>query len=745
MIEGLPSNNNREESAGAAPADRGDALNDRPDIDGIEIIELLGKGGMSHVYKGRQTILDRIVAVKVLAPSFLRGEDAIKRFHRESKLTSKLEHPNVVRTYSFGISRSGQPYLVMEYLQGHSLAHELKDNGKLTLLKFQNIFMPILAALGEAHKMGIVHRDIKPANIMLRKDANDAYTVKVVDFGVAGVFSDDDPSPNRLTRTGSLIGTPAYMSPEQCQGQKLDGRSDLYSLACVMHETLSGTPPFSDDSPLALMQKHCHERPPDLSELCKEEGISQKLAAVIIWGLQKSPAARPQTAADFADKLDRALKDLSLAGVPQLETSPTQSPGRKILAIVICAAIAIFGTTTIILTARNMTARKQPLAEIKPAANAINSAARAEKKLNDDQIRFDKILKSKLSKPEDVVERGRNLFDDQMQAKKLEAAEHTMRNLIDYCRRFQPESCSVLRDELALSLKDQRKYKDAEQLLRDELGRMQRNGLGCSIEVCRLLNDLAHVLFAEGKCTEARKLSYQILAIQEKILGHDTFGDSVPGQNLLEHATNYRPHGKFEAKGDSFVLLASCYIRENKPSLAEPHFKRALNIFVHELPPGNHKILEIRCELANAFIMQGKVKEAMPLLLDSLHALEEKDESGGFDLAVCLERLAQCQMKLGSMEKALGLLKRASDLRAGRMQACFNVKTIVLLADCYLSLNKSAEAEPFLKEASKILSDPANFYDQSERSEDLSMLIDCYKKHGRAADAKLLEERFSSE
>ena len=298
-----------------------DELAAAPEIESIEIIELLGKGGMSLVYKARQKQLDRIVAVKVLSKMAVRGEDGIKRFQKEAKLTSTLDHPNIVKTISFGVSKDGQPYLVMEYLEGLSLADELKQNGRLKLQKFKDVFLPALSALGQAHQAGLVHRDIKPGNIMICRTDTGAETVKLVDFGIAKVFGEGESETQELTKSGAVMGSPAYMSPEQCQGKPLDGRSDLYSMACVMYETLSGEPPFSGDSLLEVMQKHSVEPPPTVSDLSRKIDIRKELAKVTLWGLAKDPAARPQTASEFARKLNEVLERITLDKVPRLKKS----------------------------------------------------------------------------------------------------------------------------------------------------------------------------------------------------------------------------------------------------------------------------------------------------------------------------------------------------------------------------------------------------------------------------------------
>lgn len=288
---------------------------------GLKILQSLGRGGMSIVYKARQLELDRIVAVKVISSKV--SEETLKRFQNEAKLTSKLEHPNIVKTLSFGITSRGLPYLVLEYIEGRSLADYLKEKGRLSYGEFKNIFLPVLQALAHAHEKGLLHRDLKPGNIMILSDDSAEENVKVVDFGIAKVMQPDDYSGEmqQLTKTGSVLGSPAYMSPEQCQGLELDQRSDLYSLACVMYESFLGKTPFLGDSVLELMGKHVNEALPTVAELQKTIELDREISALILRALAKDPASRPASAAEFYSKLSSALGGLSSDRIPELYTT----------------------------------------------------------------------------------------------------------------------------------------------------------------------------------------------------------------------------------------------------------------------------------------------------------------------------------------------------------------------------------------------------------------------------------------
>jgi serine/threonine protein kinase len=315
-------------------------LSDAPQIDNVEILGLIGRGGMSLVYKARQLELDRIVAVKVLQSQKLGGEAGIKRFQKEAKLSGALDHANIAKTISFGISNDSQPFMIMEYLEGSSLAEYLKQNGRLSLRRFKDTFLPILSALQAAHSAGLIHRDIKPGNIMYCRSDSGNETVKLVDFGIAKSFADEENKSAALTATGALLGSPAYMSPEQCQSQPMDNRSDLYSLACVMYESLCGAPPFAADSALELMQKHSVEPPPTVQDFLKTIRANKDLAETIIWSLAKKPADRPQSAAEFSTRLQNALEGADLDRVPALGQSASPFSGKlKIIALLACFAL----------------------------------------------------------------------------------------------------------------------------------------------------------------------------------------------------------------------------------------------------------------------------------------------------------------------------------------------------------------------------------------------------------------------
>jgi eukaryotic-like serine/threonine-protein kinase len=313
-------------------------------IDDIEILELLGQGARSAVFKARQKTIDRIVAVKVLSSEAMTG-NVLPRFQQEARLTGKLSHPNIVKTLAFGISRNNLAYIIQEYVEGRTLAEELKVCGRMRLSQFRDVFIPVLSGLAAAHESGLVHRDIKPANIMLDSTGEGSSTVKLLDFGITRELCLDEGEVEgqdvRLTRSGVLTGSPAYMSPEQCNGKEVDAKSDIYSISCVMYEALTGAPPFAAETPLEVMHKQIHEPPPTVSELTDRLEISKKLAALVLVGLAKEPSARPRSAAELADKLSRVMGEMTLEKVPQASVGKEDKKRRNDLIFAVVSFLAV--------------------------------------------------------------------------------------------------------------------------------------------------------------------------------------------------------------------------------------------------------------------------------------------------------------------------------------------------------------------------------------------------------------------
>ena len=294
-------------------------------IAGKFVIEkYLGGGAMGAVYRARQTALDKNVAVKVMH----QGLDTqfAARFHREAKAASRLDHPNSMRVIDFGEEPDGLLYIAMEYLEGRDLYRLIHEDWPLSNERIVSLLSQALAAIAVAHDMGVIHRDLKPENIMVLEGKDDegkvADVVKVCDFGIAKIQEQDEDGQRKsggqkLTTQGLVIGTPEYMSPEQGKGEKLDARSDLYSVGIILYQLLTGRTPFEADSPLATVLKHVSEPPAPPQTIFP--GVHRGLEAVCLRALAKSREERYQSARDMRAAMRAALAGESpevLAAMP---------------------------------------------------------------------------------------------------------------------------------------------------------------------------------------------------------------------------------------------------------------------------------------------------------------------------------------------------------------------------------------------------------------------------------------------
>ena len=275
--------------------------------DRYELHRKLARGGMSDVYLARDQLLDRPVAVKVLFPEYAKDETFVERFRREAKAAANLNHPNIVAIYDWG-QQGGTYFIVMEYVEGRSLSEIIRTDGPLHPRRAAEITADVAAALGFAHRNGVVHRDVKPGNILITPSGQ----VKVADFGIAQAVSGGADQSN-LTQAGSVMGTATYFSPEQAQGKPVDPRSDLYSLGCVLFEMLTCRPPFSGDTPVAIAYKHVQEPAPLPSTL--GIAVPTALEAIVAQMLAKVPADRYASAEDLRADLRNYLEGLPVAAM----------------------------------------------------------------------------------------------------------------------------------------------------------------------------------------------------------------------------------------------------------------------------------------------------------------------------------------------------------------------------------------------------------------------------------------------
>jgi hypothetical protein len=283
----------------------------------FHIIKKLGEGGMGQVYLAEHVKMQRKAALKVMNPGMNQDPDAIARFNREANNASKINHPNVCQIFDFGETPDGLIFLAMEFIEGQSLTALIEKTGSLPAPRAASIIHQAADALGVAHDYGIVHRDLKPDNIMIAKNRDGSDMVKVVDFGIAKASTSD---AQKVTKTGLVVGTPEYMSPEQLAGDQLDGRSDIYSLGLVAFNCLTGTLPFPSKSAQEAMIMRLTDQPKKLADMKPDVQWPAELQAVMDKALARDANDRYQTAPEFGRDMTRAVEKMPATVVADMGT-----------------------------------------------------------------------------------------------------------------------------------------------------------------------------------------------------------------------------------------------------------------------------------------------------------------------------------------------------------------------------------------------------------------------------------------
>jgi serine/threonine protein kinase len=272
-----------------------------------EVEEPIGRGGMSSVYRARDMASGEKVAFKVMHAHLLDNPANVRRFRREAQAANKVRHPHAVKIFDVGVTPNGSPYIIMDYLNGPSLSDVIEKEGKLPVERCLKIFIQACEGMSHVHELGVLHRDLKPSNIVLVKEGDDEDYVKVVDFGIAKVLAEEARSTLSKTPTGHALGSPPYMSPEQCRGIVVDKRADVYSMGCLMYEALTGRVPLEGETIVETMYKQVHELPKSLAGVEADVRLVERLEKILFKALSKDPNNRQQS----MDELKHELEALS--------------------------------------------------------------------------------------------------------------------------------------------------------------------------------------------------------------------------------------------------------------------------------------------------------------------------------------------------------------------------------------------------------------------------------------------------
>ncbi len=306
------------------------------------IVAPLGTGGVGTVYLANQIDSHREVAIKLLQEESLSSETERKRFLREFRILSTLSHEHIITFYSAAISDEGAPYAVCEYIKGRSLYSVMRLEGRVSWPRLANIVMQVCDAMQFAHEAGIIHRDLKPENIMLL-DKPEPDWVKVLDFGFAFISSPGQLDYEKLTATGIIVGTVCYMSPEHCKGEKVDARSDIYALACIIYEALSGKLLFESDNELSIVRMHLNQDPAPILDALKNE-VPQKLIDVLLKALDKNPDRRHKSMLEFKRALESVPMEFTSTGAQKGKLVFDRGLAAKILALNLLVLVVVLAT-----------------------------------------------------------------------------------------------------------------------------------------------------------------------------------------------------------------------------------------------------------------------------------------------------------------------------------------------------------------------------------------------------------------
>lgn len=337
-----------------------------------DFIGTIGTGGMGVIYKARQKMLNKIVAIKMLH-SHLLSIQSMLRFQQEAKAASSLKHPSVIAVHDFGISEQGQPYMVMDFIEGITLAEMLRDKGVLDLSEALDIFIAIADALEHAHSHNVLHRDLKSSNVMLTEKEK-GYDVHLLDFGIAKIVDSDAGGNQHLTQTGEMIGSPLYMSPEQCMGKKVDHRSDIYSFGCILYESVTGQPPHRGETILETIFKHLNETPKPLRLVRSDIKFPEAFETLVMKLLATKPEDRVQTISQVKDEL-RSIQSGAIGSGFQRKAASALSRIKFRKATLLAATgvvLALFGLVALAVSTRNVQVAEEMKAE---SAKELKEAA----------------------------------------------------------------------------------------------------------------------------------------------------------------------------------------------------------------------------------------------------------------------------------------------------------------------------------------------------------------------------------
>ena len=735
----------------------------------FEIISLIGRGGMSAVYKARQLTMERLVAIKVLHLHLVSHSVTMKRFQQEAKAVSKLTHPHIVAVHDFGTLPERQPYLVMEYLEGDTLAAVLEREKLLGFERALPIFRQICQGLEHAHQRGIIHRDVKPSNVILLQSEVVPDFVKIVDFGIAKLLPLSGIEGQKLTRTGEVFGSPQYMSPEQARGHSPDARSDIYSLGCIMYEVLTGEPPFLAQSLLETMYMRLTDDPAPISDKRPDLGVPYAVEDVVLKALSREPDQRQQSMAELAGQIEKTRAELER---PSIIRSPIHKGSAGLRRLfrqgkrfwlklsVALAALTLFLAGTLLwveFTGGRMggdaeRSRHEVLwsrydqdgqklldqGNYGEAERALKAAVAEAERFGEQDRRLSVSLNKlvtvyQLAGKRAAVDQVRQRLASIRQLAQTAAgdADSNLDEVADLTLRLVPkklqksdqahsEQLAEKLNQLAALCINTQDYDKAEQLLSKALEIEAKTVGPNSEQAARTMTALAHLLHInEGKYEQAKPLYEQALAIREKASG----GQDPEVANALR-------------------MLAHLYQDMGQYARAEDFYRRALAIDEQTLGQDHPTTATVLTALGGLYQLEGKYDHAESLYRRALAVYEQVFGPDDIKVGMSLNNLAGLSFGSGKYAEAIPLYKRALAIYEQRRGADDPSVAKILnnLAVVSYQQGHYDKAEPLFKRALAIR-ERSLPPEHPELAQSLNGLAQIYSAEGKYQQAEPMLER----
>ena len=644
-----------------------------------QVVAYLGCGGMSTVYKALDMRTGTTVALKILHSELVSDTNRVKRFMQEAKTYKNLRHPHIVKTFDFFLDDDERYCLVMEYHEGRNLAQVLSESGRLTIRRAVKVFSEICDALEHAHSKGIVHRDLKPSNIALVEKDSDIDYVKVLDFGIAKAMPQDNETLLGLTQTGEIVGSPLYMSPEQCMAMPVDHRSDIYSLGCLMYESLVGQPPLLGGNVYETFHMQTHERAKALGDIRPEYKSGTYFEHIIFKCMAKNPKHRYQNMNQVREALARVGIHSSKSLSDKLSDRMVQARAQRGKGI---PAYIAAGITAVVILTGVWFSRDQIRVLIEPAEARYGNAV---------QEYRDAFNSGDYRKAEENANNALTIAEKERPQWLKPALDY----LIDLYRieGRVDEAKSLLDRKLKLESEELKLTDKTEKRLLSKLRTKAKEESDDTIQLedyCFQLTDLADTYMQQGEVRKARKLLQVVKKIADNSLPENNLisaniidslalarlkdNDDERYDEIAEQLQQAVEHRETVAGKESSGLiqpleaLSEVQRRQGNLKDAKANAYRALNIARNAYRSTSLQAALSRCQLAEILLSMNqpvKAGEILTQALASMSSVSETDEEGQ---AQCLVLLGESLFRrdkysdsLTEFEKGKDLVKNASD------------------------------------------------------------------------------------